>query len=157
MSKKSTFTAMVIGLLFAVASFAAAREGQNAEPQTTPSSPPQEYGRGRYGGMDATKRTQELTKQLTLSADQQEKVQGILRQEQTSMQNLRQDSSVSQQDRRAKMMDIRNTSDAQIRALLNEQQQQKWDKMQNNHEQHGRGHHHDAGSDRDNAPSSNAS
>ena len=73
--------------------------------------------------MDATKRTQELTKQLTLSADQQEKVQGILRQEQTSMQNLHQDSSLSQQDRRAKMMrmmDIRNTSDARIRALLNE-------------------------------------
>ena len=153
MLKNSTLT-VLIGLFFAVAPLAVAQEGQTANPQNAPSTQQQEYGRGRHGGMDATKRTQELTKQLKLTADQQSKVQGILQEEQTSMQNLRQDSSLSQQDRRAKMMDIRNTADTQIRALLNEDQQQKWDKMQKSREQHGWGQHRGSGAGEGDEPHS---
>jgi hypothetical protein len=43
------------------------------------------------------------------------------------------------------MMDIRKTSDTQIRALLDSAQQKKWDEMQAKHEQWGHGHHGDAG------------
>jgi hypothetical protein len=73
------------------------------------------------------------------------------------MQNLRQNSSMSQQDLRAKMTDIRNTTDTQIRALLNEDQQQKWDKMQESREQQGWGHHHGSGSHGDTGSSSDQS
>jgi hypothetical protein len=51
------------------------------------------------------------------------------------MGNLRQDSSLSQQDRHAKMMDIHQSSDAQIRGLLDSTQQAKWDEMQAKREQ----------------------
>ena len=43
------------------------------------------------------------------------------------------------------MMDIRKTSDTQIRALLDSTQQKKWDEMQAKREQWGHGHHGDAG------------
>jgi hypothetical protein len=46
------------------------------------------------------------------------------------MESLHQDSSLSQDDRRSKMMDIRKTADAQIRGLLDSNQQKKWDEMQ---------------------------
>jgi hypothetical protein len=39
-------------------------------------------------------------------------------------------------------MQIRKTSDEQIRALLDSKQQKKWDAMQSEHEQW-RGHHQD--------------
>jgi hypothetical protein len=45
------------------------------------------------------------------------------------MQSLHQDSSMPQQDRRSKMMDLHKDSDSQIRALLDSSQQKKWDEM----------------------------
>ena len=46
------------------------------------------------------------------------------------MESLHQDSSLSQDDRRAKMMDIRKSTDTQIRGVLDSNQQKKWDEMQ---------------------------
>jgi hypothetical protein len=46
------------------------------------------------------------------------------------MESLHQDSSLSQQDRHTKMMDIHQSTDTQIRALLDSNQQKKWDEMQ---------------------------
>jgi hypothetical protein len=51
------------------------------------------------------------------------------------MEGLHQDSSLSQQDRRAKMMDIHKATDAQIRGVLDANQQKKWDEMQARREQ----------------------
>ena len=83
-----------------------------------------------------------LTKELKLTSDQQPKVLDILKSEQSQMQSLRSDSSVPPEDRRSKMMEIRKTSDDQIRALLDSDQQKKWDAMQSKHEHWG--HHQDS-------------
>jgi periplasmic protein CpxP/Spy len=99
---------------------------------------PPEHGRG--GHFDPEKRTEMLTKQLKLTADQQPKVLSILQSAQS--QSLRSDSSLSQDDRRSKMMDIHKTSNNQIRALLDANQQKKWDAMQSQHGQW-QGHHQD--------------
>ena len=72
-----------------------------------------------------------LTKRLNLTSDQQAKVLDILKSEQSQMESLHSDSSLSQQDRHSKMMDIHKTSDDQIRALLDPDQQKKFDAMQN--------------------------
>ena len=71
-----------------------------------------------------------LTRQLKLDQDQQAKVLDILKTAQSQAESLRSDSSVAPQDRRAKMMDIHKASNDQIRALLNPDQQKKWDAMQ---------------------------
>jgi periplasmic protein CpxP/Spy len=99
-----------------------------------------EHGRG--GHFDPAKRTEMLTKQLKLTSDQQPKVLDILKSAQSQMQSLRSDSSLSQDDRRSKMTDIHKTSNDQIRALLDSNQQKKWDAMQSEHGQW-QGHHHD--------------
>ncbi len=51
------------------------------------------------------------------------------------MESLRQETSAAPQDRRGKMMEIRKTSDSQIRALLDPAQQKRFDEMQARHEQ----------------------
>jgi len=99
------------------------------------SSPSQDNGRWRHGPPDPAQRTQELTKQLKLTSDQQDKVQGVFESERSQMEGLRQDTSLSRQDRRAKMMEIHKSTDAQIRALLDSNQQTKWDEMQAKREQ----------------------
>ena len=96
------------------------------------------YGRRHF---DPAKRTQMLTRRLNLTPEQQPKVLEILKSEQSQMESLRSDSSLSQQDRRSKMMDIRKSSDDQIRGLLNADQEKQWEQMQSRREQW-QGHHH---------------
>jgi periplasmic protein CpxP/Spy len=81
-----------------------------------------------------------LTKKLKLNADQQAKVLDALKSAQSQMKSRRSDSSASQEDRHSKMMETRKTSDDQIRAVLDSNQQKKWDEMQSKREQW-RGHH----------------
>jgi hypothetical protein len=71
------------------------------------------------------------------------------------MESVHQDTSLSQQDRRAKMMEIRKGTDAQIRGLLDSTQQKKWDEMQARREQwmqNRRSGAPDAGSDQPGPP-----
>ncbi|HTR23420.1 MAG TPA: hypothetical protein VMI10_05505 [Terriglobales bacterium] len=112
---------------------------QNAPDQQQPSAEPMHHGHGPM--MDPSQRTAHLTRKLNLTADQQAKVQDIFKSEQSQAESLHNDSSMSRQDRRAKMMEIHKTSDAQVRALLDAAQQKKWDEMQANREQRWQGHH----------------
>lgn len=84
-------------------------------------------------------RLQNMTKTLNLSDEQQQKIKPLLDSESQQMQSLRSDTTMSQQDRRSKMMDIRQKTDDQIKGVLNPDQQQKWQEMQNRHMQGGAG------------------
>jgi len=108
-----------------------AQDNGSTDSQSPTAAP--EHRRG--GHFDPEKRTQMLTKQLKLTSDQRPKVLDILKSEQSQVQNLRTDSSTSQEDRRSKMMEIRKSSNGQIRALLDSSQQQKWDTMQSRRDQ----------------------
>jgi len=92
--------------------------------------------------MDPTKRAAMLGKRLNLNSDQQSKVEDILKSEQSQMEGLRADNSLSQEDRHSKMMDIHKSSSDQIRGLLDSDQQKKWDEMQTKHEERMQEHHH---------------
>lgn len=117
--------------LYAVAPAAIAQDnGSNSQ---APAGAPPDHGRG--GHFDPARRTEMLTKQLKLSSDQQAKVLEILKSQQSQMESLRSDTSTPQADRRSKMMEIHKASDDQIRAVLDANQQKKFDQMQSNHEQ----------------------
>ena len=134
--KHGLLALMVAGVVYAVSPTANAQDsGTNDQQAASP-----EHGHGRH--FDPEKRTEMLTKQLKLTSDQQPKVLDVLKSEQSQMQGLHSDSSLSQDDRRSKMMGIRKTSDDQIRTLLDSDQQKKWDAMQSKHEQW-QGHHQD--------------
>jgi len=142
---KNCFVMLMLSCMFGVvATSAVAQDNSGNEPQSSQGGEPSEHGYGRRH-FDPTQRTQMLTKRLKLTSDQQSKVLDILKSQQSQMEQLRSDSSASQDDRRSKMMDIRKSSDSQIRALLDSDQQKKWDKMQSE-----RGHwggHHNEGQD----------
>jgi hypothetical protein len=105
----------------------------------------------RHGMPDPAQRTKELSKHLNLTADQQTKVLSIFQSEQSQMEAARQDTSASQPDRHAKMMDLRKTTDTQVRALLDSNQQKKWDEMQARRQQWGH-HGPPEGGDQQNPP-----
>ena len=71
-----------------------------------------------------------LTQKLNLTADQQTKVKAIDEDAGKQMMAVRNDTSLSQEDRRAKMMDIRKSSQEKIRGILTDDQKTKYDAMQ---------------------------
>jgi len=105
-------------------------------------------GQGPHHGMPSVdERVQHLTKTLNLSTDQQAKVKSILEDQQSQMTSLRQDTSMSQQDRRAKFQQIHQASTQKIRETLTDDQKTKFDEMQAQHKGMGkRGGQNDAGS-----------
>lgn len=121
-------SAMSIAMPFAVA--------QDAPPADQQSQPSHEHGDWHRGAQDPAQRTKELTKRLNLNSDQQAKVQQIFESSHSQMESLHQDSSLSQQDRRAKMMDIHTTTNTQVRSILDSTQQKKWDEMQARRKEH---------------------
>lgn len=130
MYKHFLLAAIAAGLITMGANFAAAQDNVSRDQQAS-----SQQGGHMHHGMDPAKHTQKLTRKLNLTSDQQGKVQNILESEKSQMQSLHQDNSMSQQDRRSKMMDIHKTSSDQIRALLDSTQQKKWDEMQARREQ----------------------
>lgn len=141
---KHCLLALTLACLFcAVSSTAIAQDSGASNQQSTPAPSEGMPGHGPgHGQFDPAKRAAMLTKRLNLSSDQQSKVEEILKSEQSQMQSLRTDSSVSQEDRHSKMMEIHKSSNDQIRALLNDDQQKKWDQMQSRRQEWMQGHHH---------------
>lgn len=104
-------------------------QGQAGQSQMGP-------GGGHRGMMSPDQRLQHLTKMLKLTSDQQAKIKPMLEQEQTQMQSLHQDTSMSQQDRWAKAKTIRQSTNEQIKSALTPDQQTKFTQMQERQMEH---------------------
>lgn len=126
---------ILTGLIYSVAP-SMAQDTSAPTQEATPAGGPPEHGHG----FDPARRADMLAKHLQLSSDQQAKVLDILKSAQSQMESLRSDTSTPPQERRSKMMEIRKTSDGQIREVLSSDQQKKWDEMQSKHQQ-GPGRH----------------
>ena len=71
-----------------------------------------------------------LTKKLNLTPDQVTQVKAIDDDARKQFMALRDDTSISGADKRAKMMDIHKASQDKIRALLTDDQKTKYDALQ---------------------------
>jgi protein CpxP len=108
-----------------------------------PATPPPGQDAPHHGGGPGGRRGNQvefLTKKLNLTPDQVTQVKAIDADAMTQMKALREDTSVAEPDKRAKMMDIHKTSQDKIRALLTEDQKTKFDALQAQMREH-RGNH----------------
>ena len=101
-----------------------------AQDQDAPSAPPQGSDQARRPRMDPDLQLKMMTKHLKLTADQQSQILPILTATQTEMQKLRDDSSVAPEDRRSKMMAMREANETKINAVLNDDQKKTYAQMQ---------------------------
>ena len=104
------------------------------------------YQGGGYGGggqrrgagagpMSPDDQLKRMTKDLDLTADQQAKIKPILVDSQKKMEDLRNDSSGDRQAMRQKMVQIRQDTNDQVRAQLNDTQKTKFDKQEQEREE----------------------
>jgi Spy/CpxP family protein refolding chaperone len=116
------------GLVYAATPAVVAQDAPSSDQQTAPTGTPPQRGRG-HARFDPDRRANMLSQKLNLNADQKAKITDIFKSEQTEMQKIHADASVAQGDRRSKMMDLDKSSNDQVRALLNPDQQKKFDEM----------------------------
>lgn len=84
-------------------------------------------GGGGGGGDRMQRRFDEMKTNLGLSEDQATKIQAIMKENAPAMQALRDDNSLSQEDKRAKFQELRKKADEQIGAILTPEQKTKWE------------------------------
>jgi protein CpxP len=82
---------------------------------------------GRRGPEREERQVEMLTRRLQLTPDQVTQVKAIDDAQRAQMMALRNDSSVSQEDRRSKMMALRQDTETKIRAVLTDQQKPQYD------------------------------
>ena|SRR5258708_39749771 len=100
--------------------------GAFAQQNPPPPGPP---GGGR-GPMSVDDQIKGLTDRLSLTADQQAKIKPILEDSRSQMMKLREDDSMSQEDKRAKGRGIREAANGKIREVLTDDQKKQFDDMQ---------------------------
>lgn len=91
---------------------------------------PQYGGQRMRGPMTPEDQLARMTKQLQLTDEQQTKIKPILEEQHKQMMDLRQDTSMSREDRFAKFREIREQSNEKIKPILTADQQKKWQKIQ---------------------------
>jgi len=115
-----------------IAGSAAYAQDQNGPPPGGPGGASGDHGPGpggRRGPMSPDDRLKMLTTNLDLTNDQQTKIKPILESEQKKMEDLRNNSSDDRQAMRQKFQQLRDDTNSQIRALLDDKQKPKFDKM----------------------------
>src|SRR5437868_3101604 len=143
MIRRSLLALVALGMLvlYGNAQQANSAQDQTSSQQNSTQQNDQDQATRRHGHHEWTpeqavdRRLQHITKALNLSSDQQAKVRTILEAQENQFASLRQDSSLSPQDRRSKMIELHHASMSQIREVLNPDQQKKFDEMTQKREQ----------------------
>ena len=108
-------------------------QDQSEAPPPSGQQSDQQMGMGRHMGgrhmPTVDDQLKHLTKKLNLSDDQQAKLKPILEDQRKQMEQIHNDSSLSREDRFSKMQELRQSSDTQVKSVLNEDQQKSFDKM----------------------------
>jgi protein CpxP len=137
--RNTIFSVVLGGLLALGASTAVYGQDNVASAQNQPSQTQQGNWRHGHRPMNPDRQLQHMTKRLNLSADQQSQIRPALVDRQQRMEALRQDQSLSPQDRHQKMQAIQQDTRSKIEAVLNDQQKQQFDAMQQHMREHQRG------------------
>jgi protein CpxP len=126
-SKTMIMAALVAGSLLAWNVAARAAETNTPPAKPGPGGPPQ--GQRPAGMMRGGPSLEMLTEQLSLTEEQKPKVKSILDAREKKILEVRGDTSLSQEERRTKMMALRDEFNAQMKAVLTTEQFEKWQQM----------------------------
>ena len=86
--------------------------------------------RGNRQPPSVDEQVKRLADRLNLSDDQQSKIKPILEDQRQQMTSLREDTSLSREDRMSKMRSIRESTTSKISAILNDDQKKQYEAMQ---------------------------
>jgi protein CpxP len=113
----------VFGVAIASSCLLAQAQGPGVAPPPPPGAPPRR-------SMEALSELRMLTQQLNLTPEQREKLRPIVTDEGEQMHVVRINEQMTPEQKRAKVLQIREAFNPKIAAELNPDQQEKWKKLQ---------------------------
>jgi Spy/CpxP family protein refolding chaperone len=126
LSKSLIIAALVTGSLFAGSAMLQAQTDTNTPPAgAPPAGAPPGGGRGMRGGPSLD----QIATSLKLDDATKEKIKPILDAQRQKMTDLRADTSLAPEDRRAKVQAIRDDTATQLKAILTPDQFDQYQKM----------------------------
>jgi hypothetical protein len=140
---RSLFNSTVLAVIVTGGIFASSARAQQApsqDSQAQPAAPSGEENHGHRHRPSIDHQLKHLTKALKLRDDQQTKVRSALEEQQKQMEQIHSDASLSRNDRFSKMKEIRESANTQIKAALDDEQQKKFDEIQQKRQEHMHGH-----------------
>lgn len=84
---------------------------------------------GRPGGPMSKERLDKMAEDLKLTADQKTKVEAAMKEQGEKMRALREDTSLSDEQRREKFRSMRDEMDKKMKDILTAEQFEKWQKL----------------------------
>ncbi len=133
--KHFNIAALALGAaLMAAPVLGMAQENSAAPATTTTEQAPAQGQRGHMRHADPAKRLEWMSKKLNLTEDQKTKLQPIFNDEFQQMKAVREDTSLTRDQKRDKMKQIHETFHPQVMAVLTPDQQQKLEQMRANRE-----------------------
>jgi protein CpxP len=128
--RESTYKPMMRTALLALCTIALVTVPMMAQDNSAPAPQQQDQAGPPRGGRGGGEHQLEmLTKRLNLTPDQVTQVKAIEDDSRTQSMAVRNDSTIAQPDKRAKMMDIRKASQDKIRGVLTDEQKPKYDAL----------------------------
>jgi periplasmic protein CpxP/Spy len=133
---KTRLVTLALGGLLTVGSTCAALAQDTPPPPQNPTQdqnqagPPADRPRERGMRMDPDRQLERLTRELNLTTDQQTQIKPLLVERQQKMQALFQNQSAAPEDRRTQGRSIMEGTNNSIKAVLNDDQKQKFEAMQ---------------------------
>jgi len=122
---------LLCGALLAIAPAMAQQDAPPPPPQGGAQGPPPGGPGGGRGGMNPERRLEMMQRQLNLTPDQTTAIKAIFEDERAKMEAARaSDGSLSPEDRRAKMMAMREEEKTKIEAILTPEQKTKYEEME---------------------------
>ena len=100
-----------------------------AQPSQQSQAPPSDKHAGMQHEESADQHLQMLSEKLNLTDDQKAKLKPILQDQMQQMKVVREDSSLSEEQKRAKMKSVHESLHDQINAVLTPEQQTKFKQM----------------------------
>ena len=122
----------------AAAAFIQTSSAQTASPTSDKACPSEHHGKGAMGG----NHLEWLTKELSLTTDQQASIKPILDAEQTQIKTICADTSLTKEQTKEKVKAEREAANGKINGLLTADQQAKLAQIKQEH--HHGGEHHDS-------------
>jgi Spy/CpxP family protein refolding chaperone len=124
MKSYTLLPALICGVIVAITPALRAQDAPAAAPAASPAAAPE---KGQHKGGDIVAR---LTTDLSLTDDQQTKVKAIVADSHTKMQAIKGDTTLTDDQKKAKGKDIRDAQTAAIKAILTPDQATKYDALQ---------------------------
>jgi hypothetical protein len=126
---KSSLITLVAAVLVSLAPSSQAQEERPAQDQPRRERPAGGAQRERRGPGGGVNRFEQIAERLKLSDEQKAKLQPILTEETTKLRELRQDTALTQEQRRTKVREIREQYLAKTKPILNTEQFDAFKKM----------------------------